>query len=84
MANDGPESRAPITGVYEPPEDERLRTPPHTGFDKAWEDAIDQADRSWRREEKESIEVTVEFEARLDFWNPGGIGQYRVKISEGP
>jgi hypothetical protein len=84
MATQGPETREPIIGVFEPAQDDRLRTPPHTGFDKAWEDALDQVDRSWRREEKESIEVTVELEARLDFWNPGGIGQYRVKISEAP
>jgi hypothetical protein len=81
MATQGPEVREPITGVFEPrSQDELLATPPHAGFDKAWQDALDQAERQWRREEKESFEVTVEFEARLDFWNPGGIGQYRVKI----
>jgi hypothetical protein len=27
------------------------------------------------------ITVTVEYFARIDIWNPGGIGQYGVKIT---
>jgi hypothetical protein len=62
-----------------------LELPPHVGFDRALDDAIDQAGKQWRTEgdAEESIEVTVELEARLDFWNPGGIGQYKAKITPG-
>jgi hypothetical protein len=76
--------RQPITGEHEPESKSALlETPPHVGFDKAWADAIDRAGRQWRSEDdpEESIEVTVELQARLDFWNPGGIGQYKVKIT---
>jgi hypothetical protein len=80
----GGTSRQPITGTYEPDSKNTvLEIPPHVGFDKAWDDAIEQAERHWRSEEEESIPITVELEARLDFWNPGGIGQYRVKITPG-
>ena len=79
------DGRDPIVGTFTPDsQNDILDTPPHVGFDRAWEDALDQADRNWRRDKEESIEVTVELEARLDFWNPGGIGQYRVKLSEAP
>jgi hypothetical protein len=80
----GGTSRQPITGIYEPESKSTLlETPPHIGFDKAWRDALDQAEQQWRSEEEESIPVTVELEARLDFWNPGGIGQYKVKVTPG-
>ena len=78
------DGRDPIVGVYEPERDSIMKTPAHVGFDRAWEDALRQVDETWRREAEETIEVTVELEARLDYWNPGGIGQYRVKVSEGP
>jgi hypothetical protein len=83
MAHQQSDTREPIVGVFEPDRNDILKTPAHVGFDRAWEDALDKADKTWRRETEESIEVTVEMEARLDFWNPGGIGQYRIKVSEG-
>jgi hypothetical protein len=74
--------REPITGIFEPESSSAvLETPAHIGFEKALDDAVDQADRQWRTKDEESIEVTIELEARLDFWNPGGIGQYRAKIT---
>ena len=74
--------RQPITGIFEPESTNAvLETPPHVGFSKALGDAVDQADKQWRTKNEESIEVTIELEARLDFWNPGGIGQYRAKIT---
>jgi hypothetical protein len=84
--NDKPsESREPIVGTYEPgSRADILELPIHVGFDNAWRDAMDQADRMWRRGGEESIEVSVELEARIDFWNPGGIGQYRIKVTEQP
>jgi hypothetical protein len=75
--------REPITGIFEP--DSRkalLDTPPHVGFDKALKNALDQVDEQWRTKDEESFEVKIELEARLDFWNPGGVGQYRAKVSE--
>jgi hypothetical protein len=32
-------------------------------------------------QDRVEIPVTVEYEARIDIWNPGGIGQYSVKIT---
>jgi hypothetical protein len=84
MAQQQSDTREPIVGVFEPGRNDILKTPAHAGFDRAWEHALEQVDEKWRRDTEEMIEVTVELEARLDFWNPGGIGQYRVKVSEGP
>lgn len=84
MAHQQSDERKPIVGTFTPDtRNDILETPPHVGFDRAWEDALEQADKSWRRGGDESIDVTVELEARLDFWNPGGIGQYKVKIDPG-
>jgi hypothetical protein len=79
------QSLPPITGTY-PPEgiSKDLREiPAHVGFDLAWNDAIELAKAAWHKEGDPRIEVpvTVEYNARIDIWNPGGIGQYQVKIT---
>ncbi len=76
----------PITGKFpkEPMGDDQLRElPAHEGFDQAWKDAIAQAETAWHRPDQDRVEipVTVEYVARIDIWNPGGIGQYSVKIT---
>jgi len=57
--------------------------PAHEGFDEAWNDAIEQAKELWHKPGAPRVEipVTVEYIARIDIWNPGGIGQYHVKIT---
>jgi hypothetical protein len=80
------EGLGPITGTFpkERMSDEELREiPAHEGFDQAWRDAIAQAEKTWHTPGQDRVEqaVTVEYSARIDIWNPGGIGQYSVKIN---
>jgi hypothetical protein len=74
----------PITGTF-PKEDtqEIKEVSPHEGFNEAWNDAIEQAKELWHEKGAPRVEipVTVEYHARVDIWNPGGIGQYHVKIT---
>jgi hypothetical protein len=82
------EGLGPITGTFpkERMEYEDLQEiPPHEGFNLAWKDALDQAAKAWHMdgESKVEIPVRVEYLARIDIWNPGGIGQYGVKIIPG-
>jgi hypothetical protein len=82
------EGLGPITGTFpkERMEYEDLQEiPPHEGFNQAWKDALDQAAKAWHKdgEPKVEIPVRVEYLARIDIWNPGGIGQYGVKIIPG-
>ena len=76
----------PITGTF-PKErmkdEDLLELPAHEGFDQAWKDAIAQAEKAWHSPGQPRVEipVTIEYEARIDIWNPGGIGQYNVKIT---
>ena len=80
------EELGPITGTF-PKErmkdEDLLKLSAHEGFDQAWKDAIEKAGRAWHSsgEDRVEIPVTVEYEARIDIWNPGGIGQYSVKIT---
>ncbi len=80
------EGLGPITGTFpkERLDDEDLQEiPPHEGFNQAWKDALDQAAKAWHKvgEPKVEIPVRVEYLARVDIYNPGGIGQYSVKIT---
>jgi hypothetical protein len=82
------EGRGPITGIFPKDrlsDDELRELPAHEGFNQAWKDALDQAETAWHTpgEPRVEIPVTVEFLARIDIWNPGGIGQYGVKITPG-
>ena len=77
----------PITGTFPPEGDDRdmKEIDPHEGFNQAWANALDQAAREWHKEGEPRVEipVTVEYRARIDIWNPGGIGQYHVIINPG-
>jgi hypothetical protein len=77
----------PVTGTW-PPEDQQFEKPPeipaHEGFDKAFEQAIAQAADKWHPKgsgRKTEQWASVELWARVDIWNPGGIGQYSVKLN---
>jgi hypothetical protein len=79
------EGLGPITGTFpkEPMSDDQLRElSAHEGFDQAWKDAIAQAEKAWHTPGQDRVEipVTIEYQARIDIWNPGGIGQYGVTI----
>jgi hypothetical protein len=80
------EGLGPITGTFPKDrlsDDELQEIPSYVGFDQAWKDAIAQAERAWHKPGQDRVEitVTVEYFARIDIWNPGGIGQYGVKIT---
>lgn len=74
-----PGRKEEITGTFTPAEDERLTIQPHEGFDRAWQDALEQAAKRWAG--KAETPVRVRYRARIDVWNPGGIGQYKVVIT---
>jgi hypothetical protein len=83
MAIDG---LGPITGTFPKDrlgDDELREIPAHEGFNQAWKDAIAQAETAWHEPGQDRVEITVavEYFARIDIWNPGGIGQYGVKIT---
>ena len=80
------EGLGPITGTWPKDrlgDDELQEIPAHVGFDQAWKDAIAQAEKAWHEPGQGRVEitVTVEYFARIDIWNPGGIGQYGVMIT---
>jgi hypothetical protein len=70
---------APVVGVYEPPRDAVVHVKPSDGFDRAFEDALKKAARRWGKPQK--VEVDVRLEARVDVWNPGGVGVYRAVMT---
>lgn len=65
----------PVVGTYRPPEGERQYFSATEGFDRAMRAALDKA-REWPKPAE--FYVRVLFEARVDVWNPGGIGAYAV------
>jgi len=79
------ENLPPITGTFPKDGDPRdvRELSPHEGFDQAWKDVLDQAAEAWHRKGEDPVEIPVRVElfARIDIWNPGGIGQYRVKVT---
>jgi hypothetical protein len=78
------ENLPPITGTFPTDDSQDVRgIPPHEGFDQAWDDVLDQAAKLWHENGEPPIQVPVkvEFYARIDVWNPGGIGQYKVKVT---
>ena len=82
------ESLPPITGEFPRPDDDDRDVrdvAPHEGFNFAWAHALEQAAEVWHEKgtPKVEIDVTVEYRARIDIWNPGGIGHYSVIITPG-
>jgi hypothetical protein len=79
------EGLEPVSGTFEPGggEEEIQEIEPHVGFNLAWQDALRNAESAWhkRGEPPVQIPVTVELRARIDIWNPGGIGQYHVILT---
>ena len=78
----------PVTGTFPKDSDggpDIRNLSPHEGFNAAWKDALDQAAERWHNQGDPPIEVPVlvEFYARIDIYNPGGIGQYHVKLTPG-
>jgi hypothetical protein len=78
----------PVTGTWPPDEEHRdlEKIPPHEGFDNAIQDAVDRAAAAWHKSGDDPIKVwaLVELYARVDIYNPGGIGQYGAKLTPKP
>jgi len=82
------ENLPPITGTFPKEGDTQdvRGLQPHEGFNKAWDDVLDRAAKAWHKEGEDPVEIDVKVElfARIDIWNPGGIGQYKIKVSQLP
>jgi hypothetical protein len=78
------ESLPPVTGTYPPDTQQDVtRLAPHEGFDLAFQDAIAKAADAWHKRGEDPVQVhaDVDFAVRIDIWNPGGIGNYVVKLT---
>jgi hypothetical protein len=74
----------PVTGTWPPDEDRELKDfPPHEGFDNAIREAVNRAAETWHEKGTDPIQVwaRVDLYARIDIYNPGGIGQYGAKLT---
>ena len=75
----------PVTGVW-PPEDEQREVreiPPHEGFNHAIRDAVNRAADAWHEKGADPVKIWAEVDllARVDIYNPGGIGQYAARLT---
>jgi hypothetical protein len=74
----------PVTGVWPPDESQDVsRIEPHQGFNNAIGEAIDRAAETWHNKGDPSISVwaRVDLFARVDIYNPGGIGRYGATLT---
>jgi hypothetical protein len=76
----------PVTGEW--PRDTDMdvsRVAPHEGFDNAIQAAIDEAAQKWHEKGSDPISVWahVDLYARIDIYNPGGIGRYGATLTPG-
>jgi hypothetical protein len=73
------QSRKPVTGTYTVPKNRREKISASDAFDAAWERALDSAQKQWGPTAQ--VRVDVSFRARIDVWNPGGIGMCSVVLT---
>lgn len=69
----------PVTGTYKPRKTERVEVTPSAGFDRAFKAALEKAREQWGAPNE--VAVHVHTQARIDIWNPGGVGMYMVILS---
>ncbi|MFN2627829.1 MAG: hypothetical protein ABR569_04230 [Gaiellaceae bacterium] len=69
----------PVTGTYKPRAAERLEITPSAGFDRAFKVALEKAREQWGAPNE--VAVNIHTQARIDIWNPGGVGMYMVTLS---
>ena len=82
-----PQSKAagslkPITGTYTVPKAQREHIAASHAFDAAWHNAIQKAAQDWGASAN-GTKVEVRYQARIDIWNPGGVGWCGVTIIPG-
>lgn len=74
--------RKPVTGTFNVPRNRRDRIAASEAFDRAWENALTKAARAWAPDGGEvRVDVDVSYRARVDVWNPGGIGVCSVTLT---
>lgn len=73
----------PVTGEYRVTPSARRRTiAASTAFNAAWRDALKKGAAAWGEKGKEvNVQVGVRYDARIDVWNPGGIGICSVTLT---
>jgi hypothetical protein len=73
----------PVTGEYRVTPSPRRRTiTASTAFNNAWRDALKKAAAEWGEKGREvHVDVDVRYTARIDVWNPGGIGVCGVTLT---
>jgi hypothetical protein len=76
MEGSGSTKRKPVTGNYKPRSSERLEITPSAGFDRAFRVALAKAAQQWGSPNE--VAVDVHMRARIDIWNPGGVGMYSI------
>jgi hypothetical protein len=83
MAKEPQRQRKPVTGTFNVPKDRRESYPASHAFDEAWARALRRAAEQWRNEDgsEAQVRVRVEYTARVDVWNPGGIGVCGVTLT---
>jgi len=72
----------PVTGTYTVPKNLRAKAVPSHVFDLAWQNAIEKAVAQWGVAGN-GTKVEVRYQARIDIWNPGGIGWCGVTLIPG-
>jgi hypothetical protein len=72
----------PVTGTFNVPKDRRDTYPPSRAFDEAWRKALDKAAKQWGVAAN-GTQVDVHYRARIDVWNPGGVGWCSVTLAPG-
>jgi len=82
-----PQSKAtgslrPITGTYTVPKPQRQRIAASSAFDLAFHDAVHKAAEAWGVAAN-GTKVEVQYRARIDIWNPGGVGWCSVTLKPG-
>jgi hypothetical protein len=72
----------PVTGTYTVKKTGRdIGIRPSEAFDAAWQNALDRAARAWGEPGKPvQVKVRVEYGARIDITNPGGVGVCTVTL----
>jgi hypothetical protein len=72
----------PVTGTFSVPKNRREMIPASHAFDAAWTNALEKAVAQWGP--TNDVKVEVQYRARIDIWNPGGIGWCSVTLVPGP
>jgi LytS/YehU family sensor histidine kinase len=74
-----PSELKPVTGTYTVPRALRQTAVPSHVFDIAFRNAVEKATQQWGPTNQ--VTVDIQYRARIDIWNPGGVGWCSVKLT---